>query len=296
MSRRGRPPTEILAIDWGATPAKRQLCRAVLCRGRYVLAPPRPVEDLAALDLPPGALAAFDCPIGVSREYAAIAGLRSFREALGIFGTGRFAHFYEFAARADEIATERPFYPSRGLKGTSRDDLRKALGDAAFSPRACDRQAGAGPIFWLVGPRQVGRSAACIWRDVITPQLDHLALWPFDGPLVELLASGRPVVAEMYPAFLLRTLEVSVACKSDPAARAACGRALLRRVGADDRLDLGAVRGLLREGFGASRSGEDPFDATTACIALARLLLDDAMPEPPEPARTVEGWILGLPG
>ena len=53
---------------------------------------------------------------------------------------------------------------------------------------------------------------------------------------------------------------------------------------------------LLHDGFGGSRSGEDPFDATIACIGLARLLLDDAVPEPPESARAVEGWILGLPG
>jgi hypothetical protein len=99
----------------------------------------------------------------------------------------------------------------------------------------------------------------------------------------------------MYPAFLLRSLGVTVARKSDPAARATCGRALLRRLGRDARLELRAVRSLLLDGFGASRAGEDPFDATIACIGLAKLLLDDAMPEPPDAARAVEGWILGLP-
>lgn len=287
-------PAEILAIDWGTTPAKRQLCRAVLRRGSYVLAPPRPVTDVGALELPAGALVAFDCPIGVSRAYAARAGLRSFREALGLFGAGSFRRFYEFAARPDDIATERPFYPSRAVKGARRADLRKALGDAAFAPRVCDRQARAGPIFWLVGPRQVGRSAACVWRDVITPRLDRVALWPFDGALAELVASGRPVIAEMYPAFLLRALGVRVARKSDPVARATCGRELLRRVGTDARLDLDAIRGLLRGGFGSSSAGEDPFDATTACIALAKLLIDHALAEPPDHARAVEGWILGL--
>ena len=295
MSRLRRLPAEILAFDWGATPAKRQVCRAVLSDGRYLVSPPRPVRDVAALELAPGVLAAFDCPIGVSREYAAMAELGSFRAALRVFGSGRFARFYELADCAADIGTERPFYPARGVKGTTRDDLRKVLGDAAFAPRACDRLAGAGPIFWLVGPRQVGRSAACIWRELITPRLDRVALWPFDGPLAELLAVGRPVIAEMYPAFLLRTLGLTVARKSEPTARAACGRALLRRVGADARLDLDAVRALLRGGFGASSSGEDPFDATIGCIGLARLLLDDAVPEPPEAARVVEGWILGLP-
>ena len=294
MSRLPRLPAEILAIDWGSTPAKRQMCRAVLRGGRYVFSPPRPVNDVATLELGPGVLAAFDCPIGVSREYAALAQLSSFRGALAIFGTGRFERFYEPARRAD-IATERPFYPAGRTKGTRRDDLRGVLGEAAFAPRVCDRFAGAGPIFWLVGARQVGRSAAYVWRELITPRLDRIALWPFDGPLAELLAAGRPVIAEMYPAFLLRTLGLTVARKSEPTARAACGRALLRRVGADARLDLDAVRALLRGGFGASSSGEDPFDATIGCIGLARLLLDDAVPEPPEAARVVEGWILGLP-
>jgi len=295
VSRLRRLPGEILAFDWGSTPAKRQMCRAVLRGGRYVLSAPRPVEDIGALELRPGSLAAFDCPIGVSREYAALADLGSFRAALAQFGNGRFVRFYEVAECAADIATERPFYPARGVKGTSREDLRRILGDAAFAPRACDRLAGAGPIFWLVGPRQVGRSAACIWRELITPRLDRIALWPFDGPLKDLLAADRPVLAEMYPAFLLRTLGVTVARKSDSAARAACGRALLRRVTGDARLDLDAVRALLRGGFGVSRAGEDPFDATIACIGLAKLLLDDVMPEPPESARAVEGWILGLP-
>jgi hypothetical protein len=266
----------------------------VLRRGRYVLAPPRPVQDVGTLTLEPGAVVAFDCPIGVSREYAALAGLGSFREALRVFGTGRFGRFYEPAARAADIATERPFYPLRGLKGIRRADLRRALGEAAFAPRECDRLAGAGPIFWLVGPRQVGRSAACVWRDVITPNLGRVALWPFDGPLTKLVASGRPIVAEMYPAFLLRTLGAAVTRKSDQAARAACGRAVLRSARADTRLDLDAVAGLLRGGFGRSNAGEDPFDATIACIALAKLFLNGAVPEPPAHARRVEGWILGL--
>jgi hypothetical protein len=295
VSRLHRLPREILAFDWGSTPSKRQLCRAVLHRGRYVVSPPHPVKDIAALEMGPRVLAAFDCPIGVSSAYAAMADLGSFRSALALFGRGRFERFYEPAALAADIATERPFYPARGGKGTRRDDLRGVLGDAAFAPRACDRLARAGPIFWLVGPRQVGRSAVCIWRELIAPRLDQVALWPFDGPLAELLEGDRPVVAEMYPAFLLRTLGVTVARKSEPAARAACGRALLRRVGTDTRLDLDPVRALLRGGFGSSSSGEDPFDATTACIALAKLLLDDALPEPPDAARAVEGWILGLP-
>src|SRR4030095_63893 len=80
----------------------------------------------------------------------------------------------------------------------------------------------------------------------------------------------------------------------DRAARAACGRAVLRGVRPDTRLELDAVADLLRDGFGRSNAGEDPFDATIACIALAKLFLNGAVPEPPAQARRVEGWILGL--
>jgi hypothetical protein len=45
-------PPEILALDWGATPAKRQLCRAVLRGNRYNIDAPMPVPDPAKLTLP----------------------------------------------------------------------------------------------------------------------------------------------------------------------------------------------------------------------------------------------------
>src|SRR5439155_298283 len=108
---------------------------AVLCRGSYVVAPPRPVEDVSALELAPDALVAFDCPIGLPDVYAAKAGLPSFRAALRTFGAGRFDRFYDFAGAPAEIAIERPFYPRRGIKGTTRDHLRSARFSAAASGR-----------------------------------------------------------------------------------------------------------------------------------------------------------------
>lgn len=283
-------PPEIIAIDWGATPQKRQLCRAVLRGRRYGLERPQPVPDPAALELPPGALIGFDCPIGVSAEYAARAELRSFRSALAEFGRGRFERFYEVATTPAEIETERPFYPARGT-GASRDDLRKRLGDAALALRPCDRATGAGPLFWLVGAKQCGRSAITVWRDILTPRLSSLALWPFDGRLDALLKTGKPVVAEMYPAYLLKTLALDVSSKRDPAARAAAGAAIVERT---TGVDLIAVRELLLSGFGSSPAGEDAFDATLSALALVMLVTADRIPEPPEDSRAVEGWILGL--
>jgi hypothetical protein len=283
-------PPEIIAIDWGATSQKRQLCRAVLRGRRYSMERPEPVPDPGALELPPGALVGFDCPIGVSAEYAARAELGSFRAALRAFGHGRFEHFYDVATSPTEIETERPFYPARS-SGASREELRRRLGDAAFALRPCDRATGAGPLFWLVGAKQCGRSSITVWREILAPRLDSIALWPFDGRLDVLLRSGKPVVAEMYPAWLLKTLGVEISGKRDPAARAEAGSAIVERVSG---VDLIAVRELLLTGFGSSPSGEDAFDATISALALVALLTGDRIPEPPEEVRAVEGWILGL--
>lgn len=283
-------PLEIIAIDWGATPAKRQLCRAVLRGKRYSVEKPEPVVDPSALELPPGALIGFDCPIGLPKEYGAISGLTSFRGALAAFGHGEFAQFYEPATTAAEISIERPFYPTKSA-GSSREDPKRRLGEAAFALRPCDRATGAGPLFWLVGPKQCGRSAISVWRDVLTPRLGALALWPFDGPLDRLLANGKPVVAEMYPAYLATTLGLEVTSKRDPVVRARVGEELLKTVSG---IDLIAVRDLLLAGFGPSPAGEDAFDATVSAIALVKLVQSGAMPEPPPEARSLEGWILGL--
>lgn len=283
---------EIVAIDWGSAPHKRQQCRAVLRGNTYVVHPPAPVGDPAALALPPGGLAAFDCPLGLPAHYAARARLASFRDALTRFGRGRFGRFWEPAAVPADIALGRPFYPA------SPRGARRRHAPGLFGPRglrACDVAANAAPIFWLVGPRQVGRSAITVWRNVLLPRLPAIALWPFDGKLPALLASGRPVVAEMYPALLLRTLGLRVRGKRDGQARAAAGRALLARLDGAPGLDLRGVRALLRDGFGPGGDGEDPFDATVACIALARLLCAGAVPEPPPDVAPIEGWILGLP-
>ena len=71
------------------------------------------------------------------------------------------------------------------------------------------------------------------------------------------------------------------------------------RVGAElveclSGVDFIAVRSLLLDGFGPSASGEDAFDATLSAIALVQLVTSGRLPEPPDDARAIEGWILGL--
>ena len=284
-------PREVIAIDWGATPKKRQLCRAVLRAGRYVVLPPVPVKTVDEVPLAPGTLVGFDAMLGLPPAYAARMELTSFREALKRFGQGEYADFYRPAATPEEITEHRPFYPATP-GGAKREHLTAVLGPAAFDLRACDRATGAGPLFWLVGAKQVGRSSLALWRELLTPNLDRLSLWPFDGALDALLTSERCVVAETYPAHLARALGLSLASKRDAAERASAGAQLLSKKW--PMLDLFEVRELLSTGFGEGGDGEDPFDATVACIGLVHLLVSSRLPEPPDESRATEGWILGL--
>jgi len=283
-------PAEVWAIDWGADAKKRQRCRAVLRGGRYSVEAPSPVsvEELRAL--PDGVLVGFDCPLGVTDVYAAAAGLTGFRAALREFGRGRFERFFEVCGSADEVDVTRPFFP-RGSKAT-RDLHDKALGrSVARGLRRCDVATGGADLFWTLGPKQVGRSAITVWRDILGPQLDAIALWPFDGPLSSLLSRKRAVVAELYPGHFQRFwLGMPHHSKRKQDDRKAMGAALLAKV---TGVDLAAVRGALLDGFGAQPDGEDPFDATLGCLGLLDALAH-GIPEPDDAFRLNEGWILGL--
>jgi hypothetical protein len=173
----------------------------------------------------------------------------------------------------------------------------------------CERRTalrrGACPLFWTLGGQQVGRGASLGWRDVLRPALKEerrLGLWPFDGPLHELLERYPLVIVETYPAefyghlFDERALDrFARAGKRRQEGRAALAPALLAwasrsRVALDD----GLVRAI-ECGFGERASGEDQFDAAIGCFGMLNILLGQrphSEPTSPE-CRLVEGWIFG---
>ncbi len=297
VSRLRRLPAEILAFDWGSTPAKRQLCRAVLRDGRYVLSPPRPVTDVAALELGPGVLAAFDCPIGVSSAYAAMAGLGSFRAALGMFGRGRFERFYEPADGRGRHHDRAALLSGSGREGDeARPSPERARRGGVRGARV--RSAGRRGADLLAGRSAPGGPIrrVCLARAHRAATRPHRALALRWAPrrAAGVPASGhRGDVSGVSPAHTRGRGRAQVGARG--AGRLRSRAAPPSSAGTRGSISTRCVL-CLRGGFGGSSSGEDPFDATIACIALARLLLDDALPEPPEAARAVEGWILGLPG
>jgi len=306
----GFRPSLVAHADWGSQPRSRWIARGRR-RGSWQASRPEPVGDvptllsrLAAEAAGGCVLVGFDFPIGLPAAYAERAGITSFREALPELGRGSWARFFEPAERPEEISLHRPFYPRRG-GGTRHEHLRRGLGlDWPALLRACDRATPtrrvAAPIFWTLGGQQVGKGAIVGWRDALQPALNDpeldVALWPFDGPLEELFAPGRVVIAETYPTEFHAHLGVDVgrAGKRQRPARAETGAALLmwsRRRGVELEPELEEE---LRTGF----VSDDAFDAVVGLFGMLNVMMKYRAPGEPDDdrVRRIEGWMLGQGG
>lgn len=294
--------------DWSTDPRKRWVSIARRGSHGWQAAAPVPVGDPAALVaalLAEGVPVAMglDLPLGVPRGFAAgrtEAGFVPFlRERAGDAG------FFSVAATLAEVSRRRPFYPARGVKGMTRAAHAAALGlaDAQGLSRLCDRAtaerpAGA-PVFWTLGANQSGKAAIAAWRDWLAPRLAAgapYALWPFAGGLHGLLAPGRAVLAEVYPAEALRhcglVLRGSKRVRAD---RAAIAPALLEAMAARRVTPDAPLCAAVRDGFGADAAGEDRFDSVIGLLGLIGVidgLRPDFVPEDPM-IRRWEGWVLG---
>ena len=277
----------IAHADWGSAPNKRWLCFSQrMSDGNFVVHAPEFVGE-------PGTLIdrlkarstllflGFDFPIGLPAAYARRAGIEKFTDALRQFGLRSFPDFFTPAETISEISLVRPFYPRRP-GGTKRQHLVDALGVSDFGEllRQCDvknaHRSAACSLFWILGGNQVGRAAIIGWRDVLQPALripgPEVALWPFDGDLFELLATRRVVIAETYPAEACLHLGLPAPGRGW-SKRSQCGRrshaqrlhhwAEMRHVHLSSELST-----LLADGFGPSKDGEDPFDATVGLFSM----------------------------
>lgn len=294
--------------DWSIDPRKRWVSVAWRGPRGWRAEAPVPVGDPAALLatlLAEGVPVAMglDLPLGVPRGFAAGRAEAGFVEFLR--GRAGDADFFTVAATLAEVSRARPFYPARGVKGMTRAAHAAALGfaDAAGLSRWCDRAtaerpAGA-PVFWTLGANQSGKAAIAAWRDWLAPGLAAgapYAVWPFDGGLQRLLAPGRAVLAEVYPAEALRHLGLAMrGSKRVQADRAALGPALLAVMAARRVAPSPALGAMAAAGFGADAAGEDRFDSVIGLLGLIGVL-DGLRPDfvPMDPAiRAWEGWVLG---
>ncbi|WP_458097511.1 hypothetical protein [Roseomonas sp. WA12] len=213
--------------------------------------------------------------------------------------------FLQVSETLDTVSPDRPFYPSRGIRGMTRASHAAALGFAGpeHLSRLCDRAtaerpAGA-PLFWTLGANQTGKAAISAWRDWLAPGLGAGAayrLWPFEGPLQTLLAPGTASLAETYPAEAMRQLGIRLpgSKRAQPARRAAAPhiRAAMDRLAVDPTPALAAA---IETGFGADATGEDRLDSLLGLLCVVSVL-DGARPDfvPDDPwIRRWEGWVLG---
>ena len=310
MTGRIPRPELLLSADWSITPAKRRMAFATrLPDGRYLAGAPEAVGPIDTL-LPrverlagPGAsiLIGLDHPIGVPLAWARPAGVTAFRPLLAQLGQGEWARFFEVS---DHPTLGQPYYPRPSqVKGaTSRAHLAQALGatDMRELLRRCERptptRKAAECLFFTLGGAQVGRAAISGWRELLQPALDHLRLWPLDGPLTTLLAQPGPTVAEIYPAEAYGQLGVTIGSRHRTSKRnrehrqAACAHWLTG--GLPEGIALSeAARAAIASGF----ASEDDFDAFAGLLGMLLVALGHRAPgEPTDPeVRAVEGWILG---
>lgn len=287
-------------------------------RGRWRLAAPEPVHAPETLltrliERAGGGAVALgaDLPIGVPRAYAALrpeADFPAFLRSLPAL-----PDFFHVCPTVDDVRVDRPFYPARGVKGMTRLSHAQALGvgEASALSRWCDRAtpdrpAGA-PLFWTLGANQSGKAAISAWQSLILPALGvgtvlpappsgRLRLWPFEGGFRALLAPGRVVLAETYPAEALRHLGLRLAgSKRRQADRRALAPALL---GAVESLGLvmdDGFRAAVLDGFGADAAGEDRFDSVLGVLAVVNVLDGNRPDTAPADVwiQRWEGWVLG---
>lgn len=311
-------PSILMHADWSINPRKRIACFAFKQNnGKYLISAPQLVGELSSLLLKikervgkmGGALIGFDFPIGLPIHYANAVGVKRFVSFIRELGEGQWAEFYNVAENPSEISIYRPFYPRR--PGSARQKhLLDALGVDNIDRlrRTCEKRTSnrraACPIFWTLGPQQVGKAAITGWRDVLIPGLRNdslnLSIWPFSGKIKELINENRVVVVETYPAEYYTHFGIVFRKNATGGKRSSDARSslapIIRDWGLSSHVQFGeALQRQIKEGFSLSSFGDDAFDALIGIMGMLNIILGHQSPGIPdsEIIRNIEGWIFG---
>ncbi len=315
-----RLPAIVAHADWGCDPRKRQVAVAELTaasrwRPRYEVvslapAPSHPADLFDVLAAGAGgdrALVGFDFTIGLPRAYAAAVGVTSFPVFLDLIGSWPWQEFEDVAERAADIGLHRPFYPRRP-GGTRRADLYAGLGLSAGQLRRRGDGNDAETLFWTLGPKQAGKASLDGWRLLRRARARgvDIALWPFDGSLISLLArTASPaaaagfVVAEVYPREFYRRIGAPPAPRWSKRRRDDRLICVPRLLAWAESLGVGwaaDVRPRVSAGFSDGVAGEDEFDCVVGLLGMIGVVtgaIPVGLPAEDAAVVTTEGWILG---
>lgn len=301
--------------DWSVDARKRWIVVARRTSGGWRIGAPAPVGEVASLLARLGAEATgapvvlgLDLAIGLPRAYAKRYACRlaaDFPEFLRRLNER--PEFFCVAASIAEVGPDRPFYPAQWRNGlTERQPAHVAalgLRSAAELFRACDlagaNRPAAAPLFWTIGPKQVGKAALHAWQYLLLPALGGDTpplLWPFEGALLHLLSPRQAVVCETYPAEAMRQLGLRLAgSKRRQADRATLAPALLEAMRALNAAPEPLLEDRITDGFGSDPAGEDRMDSLIGLLGMLNVLAGncpDTAPSDPWIARW-EGWVLG---
>jgi hypothetical protein len=306
--------TRLIHSDWSVDSRKRWTAIAICTKSEWYVERVEPTPPEAELldylfDETHLTLAGFDFVIGLPSFYidqikSAFGEEFVFPDLLTALAEKRWTNFFVVAARTDDISLTRPFYPHRALRGVRREHLVSRLVCTSFDQllRQCDRttvrRRAASPLFWTLGPKQVDKAALSGWREVLVPARQRKArLWPFDGALAS-SASHFLTIAETYPAESYRHVGINLHSGMSKRKQGHRKKALagINDWCSSNRIVLSKEVGeAVEDGFGARKSGEDPFDAFAGLIAMIEVAEGRRQPSPDSniPAQEREGWILG---
>lgn len=207
----------------------------------------REVDDLRGGDR---ALLSFDAPIGLPKTYLRTVGAKSFVDWLM---RADLDALFDPVTGPDLWSTARPFV--RPVKGGWNGVVAAVGHDMLW--RAVDCRTSAESVFKLVGPKQVGRAAQELWRELRNARNEgrEFRIWPFETGL----DAPGVVVAEIYPRIAYReAVGTPFVAKRDRGARAEA----IARI--DPRVRLVHPE--------AALESEDDFDAAVTAIAMLRRL------------------------
>ncbi len=260
----------IAAADWSIHPRKRWVCESV---DNVVSAPRRIIDPASLLEGPGPAVVGFDFPIGLPEAYCRAAQIPRFIETL-----------HRDWQVSNQPTLHQPFFPKspKGSKAMLEAALKLNRGEWL---RQCDRQSKAGALFWTLGPKQVGRAAITGWSEVLRHRPAHWKIWPFDA----IDPQSDCWIAEIYPALAYPS---NLGKQHQDKRRSQAGEFFKKAAELNLRLEPGLVH-QIRDGFGPSQSGEDPFDAFAGLLHMVQHYRTPAAPTTPA-IRQCEGWILGL--